>query len=67
MDVMIRHRDDRAQEWQPEKMQSVTEKLDWCYFSVPGTYRTRQIELSFTDNSPFVLIMVEEEVDLLGQ
>jgi hypothetical protein len=66
MNVMVRRRNDRAQEWEPEILQEVTEKLDWCYFSVPGTFRTRQIEISFTDDSPFVLIQVEEEVEILG-
>jgi len=64
--AMIRWRDDRAQAWQPEVMQSVTEKLDFLYVASPNTYRTRQYEISFTDNEPFVLIGMEEEVEVLG-
>jgi len=60
--VMIRWRDDRAQAWQPEVLQSVTEKLDFLFVASPNTYRTRQYEISFTDNEPFVLIGMEEDV-----
>ena len=35
--AMIRWRDDRAQAWQPEVMQSITEKLDFLYVASPNT------------------------------
>ena len=65
MQVMIRWRDDRARQWQEERQQIVSEKLDFLFVAVPGTYRTRQYEISFTDEAPFVLISMEEEVEFL--
>lgn len=63
---MIRWRDDRNAEWQNEIQQEVTGQMDFLYVASPQSYRTRQYEISFTDNLPFVLISMEEEVEALG-
>lgn len=64
--VMIRWRDDRNASWQDEIQQEVEGQMDYLYLHVPNAYRARQYEISFTENLPFVLISMEEEVELLG-
>lgn len=66
MNIMVRWRDDREQKWKDERQQELTERLDWAYFQTPGIYRTRQYEISVTDNTPFVLISAEEDVEVLN-
>ncbi len=65
-DVMVRWRNDALPEFESERIQAIRSPLDWLYFQTPGHYRTRQYEISFTDNLPFTVIAMEEEVELLG-
>jgi hypothetical protein len=39
--------------------------LDFLYFQTPGIYRSRQLEIKVTDNVPFAVLAIEEEVELL--
>ncbi len=64
--VMIRWRNDHNASWQDEIQQEVNGKMDFLYVAIPQIYRTRQYEISFTENRPFVLISMEEEVEVLG-
>lgn len=64
--VMVRWRDDASPEFYSERMQEVDKTLDFLYFHVPGIYRTRQYEFSFTDDLPFSLLAVEEEVEVIN-
>lgn len=63
--VMVRWRDDGAKIWYDEKQQEVSKPLDFLFFGTPGIYRTRQWEIAFTDNLPFSIITIEEEVEVL--
>jgi len=63
--VMVRWRDDASPEFYNEREQTVDKELDWLYFHTPGIYRARQLEIKFTDNQPFAVIGIEEEVELL--
>ena len=60
--VMVRWRNDNAKVFENERTQEITEDLDYLYFHVPGIYRTRQYEISFTGDLPFILVNLEEEV-----
>jgi len=64
-EVMVRWRDDASPEFYSERLQEIDKVLDFLYFSVPGEYRARQYEISFTDDLPFALIAVEEQVEVL--
>lgn len=66
MKVMIRWRNDNDMNFENEREQEVSKELDYLFFRTPGIYRTRQYELTFTDNAPFTLINLEEEVKALG-
>lgn len=63
--IMTRWRDDGAKQWVNEREQEISKPLDFVFFHTQGIYRTRQYEFSFTDNLPFSIIMVEEEVEIL--
>ena len=63
--VMVRWRDDGSATFKNEQMQEVNEYIDFLYFKTPGQYRTRQYEISYTDATPFTLIMAEEDVNVL--
>ena len=63
--VMARWRDDKSPNFYPEKTQEISGELDWVYFHVPGMYRARQYEISFSENLPFTLLRIEEEVEVL--
>ena len=63
--VMVQWRDDASPAFYNEREQEISTELDWLYFHTPGIFRTRQYEIRFTENLPFVLIAMEEEVELL--
>jgi hypothetical protein len=65
-DVMVKWRNDAQPSFENERIQTIKEPLDWMEFHTPGQYRARQYEISFTDNLPFTVIAMEEEVELLG-
>ncbi len=63
--VMVRWRDDFSPEFQNEREQEASKPLDFLYFHTPGIYRSRQLEIKVTDNVPFAVLAIEEEVELL--
>jgi hypothetical protein len=64
-DVMVKWRDDAAKTFINERVQEVHGEQDFIYFHTPGIFRSRQYELRFTDNEPFTLIALEEEVAVI--
>ena len=65
-DVMIRWKNNDEPEFTNEKTQEISKELDYIFLKASGIYQTRQYEISFTDDVPFMLINMEEEVVLLG-
>jgi hypothetical protein len=63
--VMVRWRDDASPEFYNEREQEASKLLDFLYFQTPGIYRARQHEIKVTDNVPFAVLAIEEEVELL--
>ena len=63
--VMVRWRDDASPEFYNEREQEASKPLDFLYFHIPGIYRSRQLEIKVTDNVPFAVLAIEEEVELL--
>lgn len=64
-EVMVAWRDDAAKTFINERTQEVHGEQDFIYFHTPGIFRSRQYELRFTDNEPFTLIALEEEVAVI--
>lgn len=64
-DVMVAWRDDAVKTFVNERTQEVSGEQDFIYFHTPGIFRTRQYELRFTDNLPFTLVTMEEEVAVI--
>lgn len=64
-EVMVAWRDDAAKTFINERVQEVRGEQDFIYFHTPGIFRSRQYELRFTDNEPFTLIALEEEVAVI--
>jgi hypothetical protein len=66
--LMFRHREDKN--WSSEKqldMGIVGDSGSMIKLSLPGIYNTRQIELSYTESTSFVVVNVKEDVTVLSR
>lgn len=66
--MMLRYRDDSGA-WGPERWENLGPAGDHANvvtFHQLGQYQTRQWEITYTENTPFVLADAEEEVEVLS-